>query len=153
MAAMLAIFPAGAAYATEGVLAGDAYVISSHPAINYGSLSNLYVNGNGTALLQFDLSALPAGTTASQIGSARLKLDVDRLNAITGLALCQFDTPTTAEDFVVVNSYNNGFCSDGGTAYPTSGQGLGIVLAAQQYSFGWPFPVPVLLFGGGNMGH
>jgi hypothetical protein len=79
-AAILAVLPVGAAYATEGVVVGDAYVNSAHPAVNYGSLSNLYVNGNGTALLQFDLSALPAGTTASQIGSATLKLYVNRVN-------------------------------------------------------------------------
>ncbi|MGD0548684.1 MAG: hypothetical protein ABR991_12775, partial [Terracidiphilus sp.] len=61
-AAMLAVLQAGAAYATEGVVVGDAYVNSAHPAVNYGNLSNLYVNSTGTALLQFDLSALPAGT-------------------------------------------------------------------------------------------
>ena len=75
-AAILAVLPVSAARATEGVVVGDAYVNSAHPAVNYGSLSNLYVNNNGTALLQFDLSSLPAGTTASQIGSATLKLYV-----------------------------------------------------------------------------
>ncbi len=66
VAAMLMVLSAGAAHATEGVVVGDAYVNSAHPATNYGGLSNLYVNSNGTALIQFDLSALPAGTTASQ---------------------------------------------------------------------------------------
>ncbi|MGD0548686.1 MAG: DNRLRE domain-containing protein, partial [Terracidiphilus sp.] len=79
-AAMLTVLPSGAAYATEGVVVGDTYVNSAHPAVNYGSLSNLYVNGNGTALIQFDLSSLPAGTMASQIGAASLKLYVNRVN-------------------------------------------------------------------------
>jgi hypothetical protein len=80
VAAMLAVLAAGAAYATEGVVMGDTYVNSTHPAMNYGSLSNLYVSSTGTALLQFDLSSLPAGTTASQIGAASLKLYVNRVN-------------------------------------------------------------------------
>ena len=125
-AAMLAVLPVGAAYATEGVVVGDAYVNSAHPAMNYGSLSNLYVNSNGTALLQFDLSALPAGTTASQIGSATLKLYVNRVNTsglvnvapvnsawsestvtynsipALGSTVASF-TPATAEQYIVVD--------------------------------------------------
>jgi hypothetical protein len=71
---MLTILSVTAAHATEGVVVGDAYVNSNHPSTNYGSLSNLYVNSTGTTLIQFDLSSLPAGTTASQIGAASLKL-------------------------------------------------------------------------------
>jgi hypothetical protein len=69
------------AYATEATVAGDTYVNSAHPSTNYGALSNLYVNSNGTTLIQFDLSSFPAGTTASQIGKATLKLYVNRVNA------------------------------------------------------------------------
>jgi hypothetical protein len=125
-AAILAVLPVGAAYATEGVVVGDAYVNSAHPAINYGGLSNLYVNSNGTALIQFDLSALPAGTTASQIGSATLKLYVNRVNtsgtvnvapvtslwsesAVTyntlpslGSAVASF-TPAVAQQYIVID--------------------------------------------------
>jgi hypothetical protein len=125
-AAMLMVLSAGAAHATEGVVVGDAYVNSAHPATNYGALSNLYVNNNGTALIQFDLSALPTGTTASQIGSASLKLYVNRINtsglvniqpvysswsesSVTyatiptmGAAVASF-TPATAEQFIVID--------------------------------------------------
>lgn len=73
-AAMLTVLSASAAHATDGTVVGDAYVNSAHPATNYGALSNLYVNSTGTALIQFDLSSLPAGTTASQIGAASLNL-------------------------------------------------------------------------------
>jgi len=124
--AQLTILAAGAAYATEGVVVGDAYVNSAHPSMNYGSLSNLYVNSNGTALIQFDLSSLPAGTTASQIGAASLKLYVNRVNAsgvvnvspvssawsessVTyatmpslGSTVASF-TPATAQQFIVID--------------------------------------------------
>src|ERR1035441_7756977 len=66
-AAMLMVLSASAAHATDGTVVGDAYVNSAHPATNYGGLSNLYVNSTGTTLIQFGLSSLPAGTTASQI--------------------------------------------------------------------------------------
>lgn len=63
-----------AAHATDATVAGDTYVNSAHPSTNFGRLSNLYVGNGGTTLIQFDLSALPSGTTASQIGKATLKL-------------------------------------------------------------------------------
>jgi hypothetical protein len=61
-------------HATDATVVGDASVSSAHPSTNYGRLSNLRVGGSGTALIQFDLSSLPAGTTAGQIGKATLKL-------------------------------------------------------------------------------
>ena len=87
-AAMLMVLSASAAHATDGTVVGDAYVNSAHPATNYGGLSNLYVNSTGTTLIQFGLSSLPAGTTASQIGAATLKLYVNRINA-SGLVSIQ----------------------------------------------------------------
>src|ERR1700759_1304583 len=65
---------------SEAPVAADAYVNSTYPSVNYGDLSNLYVNSGGTALLQFDLSSLPAGTTSRQIGAATLRLYVNRVN-------------------------------------------------------------------------
>jgi len=114
------------AHATDANVAGDAYVNSATPAINYGGLSNLYVASGQTALLQFDLSSLPAGTTAAQIGKASLKLYVNRINTsgsvnvlpvtsawseptVTyntiptfGSAISSF-TPTTAQQFVIID--------------------------------------------------
>jgi len=80
-AIVLLVVSAAAAHATEGVVVADTYVNSAHPTTNYGTLSNLYVNGTGTTLIQLDLSSLPAGTTAGQIGAASLKLYVNRINA------------------------------------------------------------------------
>jgi len=123
MGLVLATFTA---QATDATVAGDAYVNSVHPTTNYGSLSNLYVGNGGTALIQFDLSSLPAGTTASQIGKATLKIFINRINttgtvtlqpvtsawsesAVTyatiptlGSAVATF-TPVAAEEFVVVD--------------------------------------------------
>src|SRR5271166_1508368 len=69
-----------AAFATDATVAADAYVNSASPATNYGGLSNLYVGNGGTALIQFDLTSLPAGTTAAQIGKATLTIYVNRIN-------------------------------------------------------------------------
>jgi hypothetical protein len=79
VAAWLFVAPC-TALASEATVTGDAYVNSAHPATNYGGLSNLYVGNGGTTLFAFDLSALPSGTTASQIGKATLKLYVNRVN-------------------------------------------------------------------------
>ena len=47
---MLAAVPA---FATDATLVADTHVNSAHPATNYGSISNLYVGGTYTGLLQF----------------------------------------------------------------------------------------------------
>ena len=126
LTAVCSVLATGAAHATDATVAGDAYVNSAHPSTNYGGLSNLYVGNGGTALIQFDLSSLPAGTTASQIGKATLKLYVNRIatsgavsvqpvtgawseSTVTyatipalGSAVSTF-TPTASQQFVVVD--------------------------------------------------
>src|SRR6202051_3003520 len=47
---------------------------------NFGTLVNRYVGNGITALLQFDLSTLPAGVTASQVSRATLTVSVNRVN-------------------------------------------------------------------------
>ena len=66
--------------ATDIPLVGDAHVIPDFPTINFGSISNLYVGNGSWALVQFDLTALPTGTTASQVARANLRLYVNRVN-------------------------------------------------------------------------
>jgi hypothetical protein len=61
-------------------LIGDAHVNSAHAAVNYGTLSNLYVGGGSTTFLQFDLTTLPAGTTSAQVSRATLTVFVNRVN-------------------------------------------------------------------------
>jgi hypothetical protein len=126
VAAVWMVLATCAAYASDATVAGDAYVNSAYPTTNYGYLSNLYVGNGGTALIQFDLSSLPAGTTAAQIGKATVKLYVNRINvsglvrvlpvtsawsesAVTyatiptlGTAVATF-TPTAAQQFIVID--------------------------------------------------
>jgi hypothetical protein len=76
-------WPLGAAptaVAVEATLVADAHVNSALPAVNSGAISNLNVGGGYTALLQFDLSTLPAGTTAAQVTRATLRLYCNRMD-------------------------------------------------------------------------
>src|SRR6201996_5798606 len=68
------------AFAVEATLLADAHVNSARPAVNSGTISNLNVGGGYTALLQFDLTTLPAGTTAAQVSRATLRLYCNRLD-------------------------------------------------------------------------
>jgi hypothetical protein len=146
---------ASAAHATDARIAGDAYVNSAHPSTNYGNLSNLYVNGSGTALIQFDLSSLPAGTTASQIGKATLKLFINRVDAsgpvsvlpvtsswsestVTyatipslGSAVASF-TPAMAGEFVVIDITS---LVQGWVTTPSSNYGIALTSTAGGFVF------------------
>jgi len=64
--------------ATEATLVADAHVNSAKPTANSGTISNLNVGAGYTSLLQFDLSTLPAGTKASQVTKAVLRLFCNR---------------------------------------------------------------------------
>ncbi|HST80070.1 MAG TPA: hypothetical protein VLN58_16410 [Verrucomicrobiae bacterium] len=63
--------------------------------------------------------------------------------AYSGVVSCSFDTAAVAGDYVVNSSRSAGFCSDGGSAYPASGQVVGRILR----SSGTPATIPILLFG------
>jgi len=78
---LFAVFVCSDALATDAIVVADVSVNTARPTVNFGGLSNLYVGAGNTALLQFDLSSLPAGTTAAQIGQVSLKLYVNRVNA------------------------------------------------------------------------
>ena len=78
LSALLA-FCSVALHAAEVPLVGDASVSPARPAVNFGSLSNLSVGSGQTALLQFDLTQLPAGVTSSQISKATLTVFVNRV--------------------------------------------------------------------------
>jgi hypothetical protein len=59
-------------WGADAILIGDATLNSSAPAVNAGSLPTLNIGNGNTALLQFDLSPLPPGTTVAQISKAAL---------------------------------------------------------------------------------
>jgi len=63
--------------ATNAPLTGDTYVNSRIQRANYGSGAFLEVNSNSQALLMFDLSTLPKGTTAATVAKATLTLWVE----------------------------------------------------------------------------
>jgi Collagen triple helix repeat (20 copies) len=68
------------AFAVEATLVADAHVNSARPAVNSGTISNLNAGGGYTALLQFDLSTLPVGTTSAQVTRAMLRLYCNRVD-------------------------------------------------------------------------
>jgi hypothetical protein len=70
---------AAPAWGAESALVADAHVNSALPTVNSGAISNLNVGGGYTTLLQFDLSLLPAGTTASHVSRAVLRLYCNRV--------------------------------------------------------------------------
>ena len=67
------------AFALDAPLSADAHISSLQPAMNFGALPTLNVGNGSTALLQFDLSTLPAGTSAAKLVKATLVLFVNRV--------------------------------------------------------------------------
>lgn len=84
---------ASSVLASEATLVADAHVNSALPSTNSGAISNLNVGGGYTALLQFDLSTLPAGTTASQVTRATLRLYCNRVNTAGTISLQSVAAP------------------------------------------------------------
>lgn len=79
LVATLWAFASQPVWGAQAILVADAHVNSALPAANSGAISNLDVGGGYTTLLQFDLSLLPAGTTAAQVSRAVLRLYVNRV--------------------------------------------------------------------------
>ena len=100
-----------AALALDAPLAADSHVSTSLPASNFGSLPTVNVGSGSTGLLRFDLSTLPAATTAAKLVKATLVLYVNRVG-----------TPGAIE----AQTVNSGWTEAGvtqGTAPVTSGAG------------------------------
>src|SRR5579863_6293821 len=83
-----------AVFAQSAPLAQDSYVVPGNPT-NYGPATTLNVGGASAdqALVQFDLSHLPAGTTASSIAKATLIVFVTKLGS---MGTINFDTVSAA---------------------------------------------------------
>lgn len=79
MVLLCALGTASSAWGAQATLIADAHVNSALPAVNSGAISNLDVGGGYTALLQFDLSMLPSGTTAAKVSRAVLRVYVNRV--------------------------------------------------------------------------
>ena len=70
------------AFAQSVPLTQDSYIVPA-TATNFGAATTVNVGGSGAsqALVQFDLTALPGGTTAGNIGKATLVLFVNKVGA------------------------------------------------------------------------
>jgi hypothetical protein len=77
----LAMLPV-AAVAQTVPLTQDAYIVPAN-GINFGTASTINVGGpnSSAALVQFDLSALPSGTTAASVAKATLTVFVNKVGA------------------------------------------------------------------------
>ncbi len=82
--AILTFLP-GLSFAQQAILTDDAFTSSASGAKNFGKQVNLLVQGAaGSSLekrsfLKFDLSVLPAGATGSNVGTATLRLFVNKV--------------------------------------------------------------------------
>ena len=85
---LLALLPAES-LAQVAPIIGDTYLSSTNPALNFGALGNLNVGGGSRALLQFDLSQLPPGTTAAEVAKATLVLYVNRIGVAGSVDVSQ----------------------------------------------------------------
>jgi hypothetical protein len=92
------------------------------PGINSGAISNLNVGGGYTTLLQFDLSMLPTGTTASQVSRAVLRVYANRVTT-SGLVTLAPVTSAWGE-------YSVTFATE-----PSTGAPAGVVTVSQAGAF------------------
>ena len=109
-----ATFTCSAAHAAEVALTGDAHVSLTRSTTNFGTLANLYVGNGNTALLQFDLSTLPAGLTAGQISRATLTVFVNRVNtggtvSLSPVTSAWSESAVTYATIPVIGASVNGF--------------------------------------------
>src|SRR5580693_1223571 len=65
------------AWAADAPLTGDTFISSTSPTANYGRMAFMNVSATNSALVQFDLSNLPAGLLASQVSKAYLRVYVN----------------------------------------------------------------------------
>jgi hypothetical protein len=83
---------APAAWGSSSGPLGDTYVSPTNDALNFGNLGTIAVGPLGasnapgnTGLFQFDLSNLPAGTTAANIGKATMTVYLNKVLVAGGL--------------------------------------------------------------------
>ena len=79
LAALAVGAPLSAAHAGLPLLMADTHVSTLSPGSNYGTAAKMEVSASSSSLLRFDLSTLPAGTTADQVLKAGLVVFVSDL--------------------------------------------------------------------------
>jgi hypothetical protein len=90
------------AHATVATVSADAHVSSTLPNTNFGTRSNLAVNATNSALVQFNFSSLPSGTTSSQVSKAVLYVYVNRMNTSGSIAIVA--NTSAWSEFAVTNA-------------------------------------------------
>jgi hypothetical protein len=100
-----------AVFAQSVPLAQDSYVVPGN-ATNYGSATTLNVGGasNDQALVQFDLTQLPVGTTSGSISKATLILFVTKM---TSAGTVNFDTVSASTPWSELTVNGNSGVSPG----------------------------------------
>lgn len=135
--AALAVLPAllsGQAWAAEALLVADTHVNSALPSVNSGAISNLNVGGGYTALIQFDLSMLPSGTSAANVSRALLRLYVNRADVAGSVSVAPL-TAAWGEYSVTYATVPASSASIGSIA--VSSAGTFVVLDVTQTVQGW----------------
>src|SRR5207302_410764 len=121
-------------WAAEAVLVADAHVNSALPDTNSGAISNLNVGDGYSALLQFDLSVIPAGTMAGQVSKAVLRLYVNRADAAGTVALA----PVTASWGEYSVTYTNQPATGAAAmSFQVSGAGQFVTIDVTSLVQGW----------------
>lgn len=122
------------AWAAQATLVSDAHVNSAMPTVNSGTISNLNVGSGYTAFLQFDLSMLPSGTTASQVSRAVLRLYVNR---VTTPGLVALAPVTGAWGEYSVTSATAPSTGSANSLFPVSQAGTFVAIDVTSLVQGW----------------
>ncbi len=116
-----------AAWAAEAGLVADTYVSSATPSLNFGNAPSLSVGGGNTALLQFDLSAIPnsASLKASAL-SATLHVFVNRVGTAGTLTTSLLAGTWTEAGVTYSNAPPEDSTADTHTQVNSAGEYVGI---------------------------
>ena len=99
-----ALLPALAS-AADARLAADAYISTNSPNGNFGGAASVHIGGPGArrALLRFDLSTLPPGSTGASVARANLVIFADQAGTGSTFNVVRLNSPW-AEGTVSNNS-------------------------------------------------
>jgi hypothetical protein len=100
---------------------GDTFVASGSPTV-YGNSVGLVAGGGNSALIEFNVSALPPGVTASSVRRATLSLWIHMVSTAGSVAIAQVTSPWTEGSATFGNA-------------PTAGAIQGVVAVTQAASW------------------
>ena len=131
----LVLLPA-VAFAQGVPLTQDAWLVPGTSA-NFGNTATLSVGGAGSAraLVQFDLTALPGGTTASNVSKATLTLFVNKVNEAGTIGISAANGAWTEAGVNGNNSPTAGATLASGVSVSTSGIYLSVDATAAVQSW------------------